>query len=204
MLGFEWSLALLLGAILIVTGPTVIIPLLRQVRPEAKINSLLKWEGILNDPIGAVIAVLVFESIVAQQHGEAASGVGHALYGVAVTLIGAGLIGVLGAAVLVLPLRKYWIPDYLQSPITLTLVLVVFAASNAFQAESGLLAVTVMGVVLANQKFVGVNTHHRVQGKPARAVDYRVVHPAGRRGWTWIRYAGLTCGARSSSCWFCS
>ena len=60
ILNFGWRLSLLLGAILVVTGPTVIGPLLRQVRPSKRVGATLKWEGIVIDPIGAVLAVLVF------------------------------------------------------------------------------------------------------------------------------------------------
>ena len=63
LLGFDWPLAILIGAILIVTGPTVVGPLLRQIRPKGRAGTILKWEGILIDPVGAVLAVLVFEII---------------------------------------------------------------------------------------------------------------------------------------------
>ncbi len=63
--GLELELAILFGAILVVTGPTVIIPLLRHIRPNVRVGSAVKWEGIVNDPIGAILAVLVFETIVA-------------------------------------------------------------------------------------------------------------------------------------------
>lgn len=62
-LGMSWPVALLLGAILVVTGPTVIGPLLRHIRPTGKVGPLLKWEGIMIDPVGASLAVLVFEEI---------------------------------------------------------------------------------------------------------------------------------------------
>lgn len=64
-LGFSWQIALLFGAIMVVTGPTVIVPMLRTVRPTAKISNILRWEGIVIDPIGALLAVLVFEFILA-------------------------------------------------------------------------------------------------------------------------------------------
>ncbi len=153
LLGFDLGLATLLGAILVVTGPTVIIPLLRFVRPSARVGSTIKWEGIVNDPIGAILAVLVFEVIVA-------GGAGHitgATLGV-LKALGAGLgLGLLGAAVLVYPLRRYWIPDFLQNPAALAVAITVFTASNLVQTESGLLAVTVMGSALASQKLVPVN-----------------------------------------------
>ncbi len=71
LVGFGWEVALLFGALVVVTGPTVIVPMLRTVRPTARIAELLRWEGIVIDPIGALLAVLVFEFIVASGEGQA-------------------------------------------------------------------------------------------------------------------------------------
>ena len=151
--GLELEIAILFGAILVVTGPTVIIPLLRHIRPNARVGSAVKWEGIVNDPIGAILGVLVFEAIIVGglEQGAAAAGLG--MLKAAVT---GGLLGLAGAGVVVLLLKRYWIPDYLQSPVALALVMVVFTASNWVQHESGLLAVTVMGAALASQNYVPV------------------------------------------------
>ncbi|MCC0017442.1 MAG: cation:proton antiporter, partial [Rhodobiaceae bacterium] len=86
--GFSWGLALLFGAIMVVTGPTVIVPMLRTVRPNAKIANILRWEGIVIDPIGALLAVLVFEFIVSSEAGGA---LGQTLL-VFLTLIGMGTV----------------------------------------------------------------------------------------------------------------
>lgn len=156
LLKFDLPLALLIGAIFTVTGPTVIGPLLRHVRPSGQLGPVLKWEGILSDPIGALLAVLVFESIVGVAHGGADNTVMHSLLSAGQAL-GSGLIvGVACAGFLVLMLNRYWIPDYLQSPVTLSLVVVAFELSNKMHAESGLLAVTIMGMLLANQRFAAV------------------------------------------------
>lgn len=152
--GLELEIAILFGAILVVTGPTVIIPLLRHIRPNARVGSAVKWEGIVNDPIGAILGVLVFEAIIVVgglEQGAAAAGLG--ILEAAVT---GGLLGLAGAGVVVLLLKRYWIPDYLQSPVALALVMVVFTASNWVRPESGLLAVTVMGAALASQNYVPV------------------------------------------------
>ena len=156
LLKFDLPLALLIGAIFTVTGPTVIGPLLRHVRPSGQLGPVLKWEGILSDPIGALLAVLVFESIVGAAHGGAESTLTHSLLGAGQAL-GSGLIvGAACAGFLVLMLNRYWIPDYLQSPVTLSLVVLGFELSNKMHAESGLLAVTLMGMLLANQRFAAV------------------------------------------------
>lgn len=147
--GFEWVLAILFGAILVVTGPTVIIPLLRHVRPTGQVRAIVKWEGILNDPVGALLAVLVFEAILAGgfsgRTGEAA------LQFFSSILIGC-LVGVAFAALMLVLLRFYLLPDFLQNAFSLTMVVSAFTVSNHWQAESGLLATTVMGIALANQK----------------------------------------------------
>ena len=152
--GLPLSLAVLLGAILMVTGPTVILPLLRSMQLRGRMASILKWEGIVNDPIGAVAAVLVFEAILArpeQQESVLAIGLAKA--------VAAGVVfGAAGAVLLIPLLRKYWIPDYLQNSVALALVAGVFAASNAAQHESGLIAVTLMGIILANQRWADIET----------------------------------------------
>jgi len=152
VLDFSWPVSLLTGAILVVTGPTVIGPLLRHIRPTPQAASVLKWEGIVIDPIGALLAVLVFESAV---HVES-SGAGSLALSVLKTVLVGGLLGGAGAGFLLFGLRRYWIPDYLQSPVTLVLVMLIFAVSNQLQHEAGLLATTIMGLVVANQNQVVV------------------------------------------------
>ncbi|MBN1585797.1 MAG: cation:proton antiporter [Candidatus Omnitrophica bacterium] len=153
LLNLSFSLALLLGVTLVVTGPTVIGPLLRQVRPTQRISSALKWEGMLNDPIGAILAVLVFEGILVGGWQKATA---LAVMGLTQTVLAGAAVGTLGAWIMVLMLQRYLIPEFLQSAFTLMAVVAVFAGSNMLQAESGLLAVTVMGIVLANQGSVVV------------------------------------------------
>ncbi len=149
ILGLDTQLSVLFGAVLIVTGPTVIIPLLRQVRPTGQVGSVLKWEGIVNDPIGAMAAVLVFEVILTGGFG---AGIGHVLLGAVKTIFFGGLTGVAGALIMYFLLRKHIVPDFLQNPVTLMFVITVFEASNLLQPESGLLSVTLMGIILANQR----------------------------------------------------
>lgn len=149
LFGLDTELAILLGAILVVTGPTVIIPLIRQVRPTGQVGAVLKWEGIVIDPIGAMLAVLVFEAIFTSSLGEATS---LALANIFKTIFFGALIGLAGAGLIYILLKRYMLPDFLQNPVTFMVVLTVFALSNLFQHESGLLATTVMGIALANQK----------------------------------------------------
>ena len=157
LLGFTLFKSVLLGAVLVVTGPTVIGPLLRHIRPVGRVGPISRWEGIVIDPVGAVLALLVFEAHEAVTDSGMAAASMQAITGLARTIIFGGGIGAAMAWVAGVALRKHWIPDYLQSPVVLMLVLIAFVASNALQHESGLLAVTVMGVVLANMS--GVHLH---------------------------------------------
>jgi NhaP-type Na+/H+ or K+/H+ antiporter len=165
ILGFTWSVAALLGAILVVTGPTVIGPILRYLRLRGKVGALLKWEGIIIDPIGATLAVLVFTVIRAEAIHE---GFTQAAFSLTATIAIGMIAGTIAAGVLTLALSRYWIPDSLTNPISLMLMFAAFALSNAMQAESGLLTVTVMGVLLANQKQVSIR--HVVEFKETLTV----------------------------------
>jgi len=155
ILSIELQIAILLGAILVVTGPTVILPILRHVKPIGQINSVLKWEGIINDPIGALLAILVFEVIIAAGFAEASTQV---LIGLMKIILISTTIGFAGGYLIVLFLKYNLIPDFLQNSISLAMVVAVFSGSQLIQSESGLLSVTIMGIFLTNQKRVIV-TH---------------------------------------------
>jgi NhaP-type Na+/H+ or K+/H+ antiporter len=147
-LGLPWTLAILFGALIVVTGPTVINPLLRNVRPIPSLASILRWEGILIDPLGALLAVLVFNFIVAEGSLNVLSS--HAVVGfLRIILIGTGA-GFIGSHFVTFILKRYLVPDYLRDITVLAIVISVFAVSDSLEAESGLLAVTVMGLFLAN------------------------------------------------------
>lgn len=147
LLEFSWPMALLFGAITVVSGPTVIVPLLRAVRPSAAVANILRWEGIIIDPIGALLAVVVYEFIVTQSQ-QLALGASLVLF-LQVVMVGMSVGYFAGRAVGEV-LARSWLPEYLHNLLTLSTVLVVFAGSNALAHEAGLLAVTVMGMVLAN------------------------------------------------------
>lgn len=149
LLGLSIELSLLLGAILVVTGPTVIGPLLRHARPRGSVGSVLKLEGIINDPIGAILAVLVFQGIRAEQVEHAFSVVS---IGVLKAALISGLLGFVAALLFVAVRERDFLPEFLHNAVVLPCALVVYAVANRIQAESGLLAVTVMGIALASQK----------------------------------------------------
>ena len=144
---FSWPLAALFGALVVVTGPTVIVPMLRSIQPKASLGSILRWEGIVIDPIGALFAVLVYEYIV-----SSADPTGHVLSALGLTLaIGLGL-GIIGGHLIAKMLQGHWVPHYLRNIAVLTLMLAAFSFSNDLSEESGLLTVTIMGIWLANVK----------------------------------------------------
>ncbi|KHF12634.1 sodium:proton antiporter [Vibrio parahaemolyticus] len=148
-LGFKWELAMLFGSLTVVTGPTVIVPLLRTVRPNSTLANILRWEGILIDPLGALFVVMVYEFIVSHSAVNSMEVFG--------TIIAVGVIlGVASGAAVATVLRRAWLPEYLQPFAVLMVVLGVFSVSNHIESEAGLLTVTVMGMWLANAKDINI------------------------------------------------
>lgn len=158
LLGLDMPLATLLSAILVVSGPTVVGPLLRHVRPRARLSATLKWESILIDPLGVLLAVLVFEFVAVREVPMAT-----VVRTVLLTFGVGGGIGFGTAALFIVLLRRYWLPDYLDNAVALALVVLAFTLADFLQSESGLVAVTVMGIVLANQRYVPI--HHIIRFK---------------------------------------
>jgi len=151
--GLVLPVAVLFAGILVVTGPTVVLPLLRQTSVAARPRAILKWEAIVNDPIGALCAVVTYELL--RQAGSGATW----WQGIA-TLIGAaavaGLLGYGVARALGWALPRGMIPEFLKAPVLLVAVIGTFVGANALQQETGLLAVTVMGIALANMRLASL------------------------------------------------
>lgn len=150
LLDLGWGLSAVFGGLLTVTGPTVIGPMLRTIRPRGKVKNVAKWEGILNDPVGAVFAVLLFEAYLL---GGSSSTPMHVIQGILTTLGVGLLLGGLVAWFLIWAVRTRMLPEFLHNPFTLLAVLGSFALSDMIQKEAGLLTVTVIGIVLANQPY---------------------------------------------------
>ena len=145
----SWDLCFLFSGLIIVTGPTVITPILRNIPLKKDISTVLKWEGILIDPIGALVAVLVFEFISV----EGDSGFTKtALIEFGKIILFGTTFGFTFAHALAFAINKKLIPHYLLNVVSLSTVLLVFVESEIFAHESGLLAVVVMGMVLGNGK----------------------------------------------------
>ncbi|WP_433736977.1 cation:proton antiporter [Pseudomonas putida] len=155
LLGFDWMLAALFGSLTLVTGPTVIVPMLRVVRPKASIASILRWEGIVIDPIGALLAVVVYSFIIASADD---SGLSQSLLTFGGVILCGSSFGIAGGWVLGKIIQRHWLPEYLHNLASLAAVLGIFIASSEVMNESGLLAVTLMGMWLANMK--GVDVRH--------------------------------------------
>ena len=143
----SWEISFLFSALIIVTGPTVITPILRNIPLKKDVSAVLKWEGILIDPIGALVAVLVFEFISVGSGGEFTKTV-FIEFG-KIVLFGS-TFGFTFAHALNFSINRKWIPHYLLNVFALASVLGVFVLSDNFAHESGLLAVVVMGMVLGN------------------------------------------------------
>ncbi|WP_114906599.1 cation:proton antiporter [Ornithinimicrobium murale] len=149
LVGLDLQLALLIGAILVVTGPTVINPILRQLRPTRRISSLLRWEGIVVDPIGAILAVLVYQAVLVGNREDA---FGTAVLTLAISIGVALLFALVLAVALEFVMVRHLVPDYLHGTLFLAVAAGSLVGSNMIQPESGLLTVTVLGIVLGNRR----------------------------------------------------
>ncbi len=145
--GLDWRIAFLFSSLIIVTGPTVITPILRNIPLKKEVSAVLKWEGILIDPIGALVAVLVFEFI---SVGGDAGYTKQALVDFGKIVLIGFAFGITAGYALYFSIKKKFIPHYLLNVVALSTVLLVFVLSDSFAHESGLLAVVVMGMFLGN------------------------------------------------------
>ncbi|HIB47415.1 MAG TPA: cell shape-determining protein [Flavobacteriaceae bacterium] len=162
--GLNWEISFLFAALIIVTGPTVITPILRNIPLKKDVSAVLKWEGILIDPIGALVAVLVFGFITVNvptgleevatdatnnySHGGAYTK--HALIEFAKIIVIGFAFGLAGGFAMYHAVKRKVIPHYLLNVASLSMVLLIFVLSDLFAHESGLLAVVVMGMYLGN------------------------------------------------------
>lgn len=146
--GISWEVALLFGGILVVTGPTVIGPMLRNLPLPQRVADTLRWEGIVNDPIGALLAVAIFSWIAFEGSGRGIDDVAAEI--VLATLLAGGLGFGLGWWITYIFPRGL-VPEYLKAPVLLVTVLAGFVAADIIMHETGLVTVTIMGIVMANR-----------------------------------------------------
>ncbi|MBA4491433.1 sodium:proton antiporter [Paracoccus sp. S1E-3] len=145
--GLSWQSAIVFGGVMIVTGPTVIAPLLRAARLHNRPAQMLQWEAIVNDAVGALVAVIAFVWVMVSQQELGAV---EALWTVGRGIGFATLVGFGAGLAVVKAFRESLVPEYMKVPMLFVLVLAAFALSDSVLHESGLLAVTVMGLIIAN------------------------------------------------------
>lgn len=157
--GLVWPVAVLFGGILIVTGPTVVMPMLRQATIQPRPASILKWEGIVNDPTGALCAVIAYEYF-----RRLAESPGATLFEVVppllIAAVLAGGIGYAAARAIAWLFPRGAIPEFLKVPVLFITVIGVFVLCNGIEHEAGLVAVTVMGISLANMNVSSLRSIH--------------------------------------------
>ncbi|MFT4673727.1 MAG: NhaP-type Na+/H+ or K+/H+ antiporter/Trk K+ transport system NAD-binding subunit [Patiriisocius sp.] len=160
--GLDWQISFLFSGLIIVTGPTVITPILRNIPLRKDVSAVLKWEGILIDPIGALVAVLVFgfisvnipaeglEHIASENYAGGGSYTKHALIEFGKIIVIGFAFGLAGGFAMYHAVKRKVIPHYLLNVASLSMVLLIFVLSDLFAHESGLLAVVIMGMYLGN------------------------------------------------------
>jgi len=185
----SWPTAAVIGGILIVTGPTVVQPLLQTARIHPRPSAILRWEAIVNDPIGALFAVLAYEVFIQTLSGTPTIAVALRLLGLTAV---AGGIGFAIGMLLAYAFRSIHVPEYLKVPTLFVLVIAAYVAGNGLLDEAGLLTVMVMGVTLGNSRIASIKEIRRFKEHAAVLLVSGVfvlltsnADPAMMRAWTW-------------------
>lgn len=152
--GLDWASSVVFAGVMVVTGPTVIMPLLRQSKLSGKTGAALKWEGIVNDPVGALFAVFAYEVVRVTSGGG--SVLGTAVWVISAALAGA-LIGIVFGFGIARAFRAGWAPEYLKAPLIFASVILCYALAEMIEGEMGLVAVTAYGMTLGNSGLAGLD-----------------------------------------------
>jgi len=148
ILGLDFQMAMIFSAMMVITGPTVIVPMLRHVSLDKKFGSIMRWEGILIAPVGLLLIVVVKQLLFSE---------GYAAINILMkTFIMGSFFGIITAMILLWIIRKKWAPDFLEEVLTLMMVIGCYTQANFLIQDSGLIAVVVMGIILTNQKTVAI------------------------------------------------
>lgn len=149
LLEWSWPLSLLFGSLVVVTGPTVVAPLLRGMRLRQNLKTILEAEGVLIDPIGAILAILVLNLTVGAQSGILAGEAMDFVFRLAFGLFIGGIGGVFLGGILRI---RSLVPHGFENIFTLATVFLLFQGSDHVISQSGILAVTIAGVVVGNMR----------------------------------------------------
>lgn len=158
---FEWGTAFLFGAIIVVTGPTVILPLLRAAKLKPRVAAFLRWEAIVNDPLGAILAAVVMQVVILHVGGGQV--ISHTLPELFIAGVEAIVAGILPAYLIRYLFTHDLMPEILKVPVILTLVLIVFQLCTMEMEGAGLIAVTIFGMALTNLHIAGMNELRRTK-----------------------------------------
>lgn len=156
--GLVWPVAILFAGILVVTGPTVVLPLLNQSKIAPRPAAILRWEAIVNDPVGALCAVIAYEYFRLSRDG--ATGLVDVVPPLLIAAILAGAIGYGAARSIAWSFPRGLVPEFLKAPVLLVTVIATFVGCNMIEHEAGLVAVTVMGIALANMNEATLRSIH--------------------------------------------
>lgn len=152
LLGFSWTLSILFGTLVIVTGPTVVNPLLKRMNVLHRVRAILEAEGVLSDALGAIVAVVALDVAIAPSARSAALGIFEVIKSLGFGLLFGGICGYL-LALLLIPRRL--VPEQLRNVVVLCAVFAIFHLADATVHESGIAAATMAGAVVGNMKTQG-------------------------------------------------
>lgn len=156
--GLVWPVAILFAGILVVTGPTVVLPLLHQSKIAPRPAAILRWEAIVNDPVGALCAVIAYEYF--RLSRDEATGLVDVVPPLLIAAVLAGAIGYGAARLIAWSFPRGLVPEFLKAPVLLVTVIATFVGCNMIEHEAGLVAVTVMGITLANMNEATLRSIH--------------------------------------------
>lgn len=159
----EWGTSMLFGAIVVVTGPTVVLPLLRSAKLQPRVAAFLRWEAIVNDPLGAILAAVVLQLMMLHVDVHADVFFTHTLPDLLGAIAVSLSAGILPAYLIRYLFTRDLMPEILKTPMLISMALVIFSLCNLEMGGAGLMAVTIFGMALANLQIPGVTELRRMK-----------------------------------------
>lgn len=160
---FHWGASFLFGSIVVVTGPTVVMPLLRQAKLKPRISAFLRWEAIVNDPVGAILATMVMQLLLLQPGQGTDMALFTIILRMGMSAIIVSILAVLVAWCLRWLCMRDLLPELIKMPLFITLALMLFVVGNLGMEGAGLIASTVFGIALTNMHIPGMSALHRMK-----------------------------------------